>query len=345
MTNAFARQQTKLAGARRGQRDSQGGTGDGPNEFAVLIRLPDLNESRNKEKATETTVLIEQDGNPPTAPEPADQPSVEEQPSERGRETVDSDVDERGPVESEAQGARDKPPKYADTTVLRAVLQGAIAVALIGTFITVYVLIVDSGGSGTAEEPGGEITDGQGTAELPRGEFSIERSESADIAVVSPLVDDVYNRKSVGPNAPHERNSGGAARSPIDGSQAGTLNSTEQVEVGPENALSNRQQFGPPNRGHEGDSSRLEKRMIENSHCSDSSPPGQTVNEPAYKYPVTHPSTFQYPENYHTRLLDSPHPNGNREVLPASGQRGEYGEYDRHRSARLQPRMQPPPMR
>jgi hypothetical protein len=62
-----------------------------------------------------------------------------------------------------------------------------------------------------------------------------------------------------------------------------------------------------------------------------------------YSYPVTNPATFQYPVDYHERLLPRAPSLGTQSVQPAP--RGA-GLYDRSPStARLQPPIEPPPVR
>jgi hypothetical protein len=116
--------------------------------------------------------------------------------------------------------------------------------------------------------------------------------------------------------------------------------------MGADRAVSDRQRFGYPDRWQGQESSRPEEGAAEEFVGNESSSPGQNVNALRYRYPVTNPSTFQYPEAYHTRLLVSPDWNDNRTTSPASERRSEYGEQDWQPStARLQPRIQPPPIR
>jgi len=336
----------------------------------VLIRLPDLSESPKKEKATETTVLIEQDDALETVPEPVIQSSVETQSGGQRREEADPVVDDRSRVPASSTGVRDeshvrgeKPHVLEESGVLRVVLQAAIAVALIGTFITLYVLIVDGRDSGTVVEPGHEKTGDQGTSGLPDGGFPVQHSEPADIGIVPPAASDGHGQQSFGSifppegnvdtrdatsnlNRPHAK-TGGVAGPLVDGrSQTGSVNSTGQGQAGEDSALSDRQRFGLPSQGYEQDPSRPERNAADSFPGNDPSPPGQTVDASPYKYPVTKPSTFQYPEEYHMQLRPSPVLNDSGQFSPASGRRGEYTEYDRHHSsARLQPKIQPPPVR
>ena len=73
-------------------------------------------------------------------------------------------------------------------------------------------------------------------------------------------------------------------------------------------------------------------------------PPGEagTAGE-VYSYPVTNPTTFQYPPDYHERLQPHARSLESQNAWPApSG----AGLYDRPQTtARLQPPIEPPPMR
>jgi hypothetical protein len=59
-------------------------------------------------------------------------------------------------------------------------------------------------------------------------------------------------------------------------------------------------------------------------------------------YPATNPASYQYPADYHERLLSPPGTYGSPQNSPWSG---GAGDSQRPSTARLQPRIEPPPIR
>ncbi len=357
MTTAFAQRQTRPDEARRRQRNTREEPAGGRDEFAVLIRLPDLSEPPEEEEATDQSLLVKRGDAAATAPQPMVQRPVGKQ-LEKALAGVDDQERVRAEtkVSAETTDAYDDPPARTDTGVLRAVLQAAIAIALIGTFITVYVLIADRRSSGD----GDEVTGDRGSVESPAGEFPIERSEPADIAVIPALPDAEQNQRPSDPVFPRHgipdkpadpqvpATGTGRATGPLaDGrSHKEETGSSGQGGVGPRDAVSDFQRFGLPNREPARGLTGAEGNPAEDSRNTDPSPLAQTMNPPSYKYPVTDPSRFQYPEKYHTRIYISPDMNDAHGTSPASERRSGYGEYGRQqRAARLQPRIQPPSTR
>lgn len=324
----------------------------------MLIRLPDLNESPEKEKAIERTGRTDQDA-PAGAQEPGVKPSVDGERVEGERDDRKTRTLSRKRDPEATRGTQDEPSTQTETNLLRAVLQGAIAVALIGTFITVYVLIVDGRGS----DAGDEITGDQGAIGFPENESSIEQSEPGDFAIVPPISGAEPAEQSFDGTLPKDetpgfQNAPTTPRSPLVGTaratgrltegdqQSATPHSSRQVGVGPQDAVSGSQPSALPNQERKGGSAGAEKMSPPGYPSTGLSLPDQPENAPSYKYPVTKPSTYQYPKDYHTRLRGVADLNDARGTSSVSDRRSGYGGNGGQPStARLQPSIQPPSYR
>ena len=364
MTAATARHRTGSAGASRGKEDDRSETSNATNPIAVLIRLPDLNEPILKEKVPQVAAGPVEPGEMATGKaSPTAQPPVSEEPNDQAADAAalrtDRESETRAPEEEPTD---DDAATRSPVTVPRPVMQLAGVLALIGMFIGAYFAIV-GGGDGNVHEDNGDLPGDQSPVEW--AESSTEPTEPVDIAAAPPLDSNQQQELFAEPPVDH---TGSNLFEPMDTQEAKdppslTLEPEPSVVLEPQfeekmdladSALDGgswiqKDQFAgfgvDSSQGVEGPDATTQPEDRSDGIAQGIEAPqlGETVEVSPYKYPVTDPSNYQYPEDYHTMFQDSLDTSNTPGTSPGPSERGIYSPYPG--TARLRPPIDPPPVR
>lgn len=365
MTAATARHRTGSAGASRGREDDRSETSDATNAIAVLIRLPDLNEPASKEKTPQVAAGPIQPEDMATGdPSPVAQPPVSEEPDERATDVAtpradrepETSLPEEEPIDAEVA-------TRSVFTVPRPVMQLAGVLALIGMFIGAYFAIV-GGGDGNVNEDNGDLPGDQAPVDWAESP-STDPTEPVDISAAPPF--DNGQQQELFADTPVDE-TGSDLLEPMDTREARdppslTLEPEPSVVLEPQfeekmdladsvpdgGSWMQKDQFAgfgvDSSKGVEGPdaTTQPEDRSDGIAQGIEASQLGETVEVSPYKYPVTDPSNYQYPEDYHTMFQGSPDTSNAPGISPGPSERGIYGPYPG--TARLRPPIDPPPVR
>ncbi len=373
MTTAKSRRPATAAGPQRGASAKKSGRSHEP--IPVLIRLPELHlepesaeEDGFTEDASSTTIPLKaaplesaplESGPPPGSQAQVPQPGAS---AVGGRESV---------AAAGWPSFSGRLPSWSEFRVPRPALRGGIALGLVAVLVIAFLAI-----SGPPPKPGPPVAQGKGApaVELPApstegvppagppAQVGLAAPPAIDTAAGSaasaaPAKDAAKQKEDSTEEAPAAAATGGGGddnkQSPVDVAPSGEppaapAPAPEQPEATAlQQATATAAQERPPAPASAPDAGNPPSAPVP----ADTGPllPSEAASgEPgaageAYRYPVTNPATFQYPVDYHERLLPRVPSLGAQGVPPApSG----AGLSDRSPStARLQPPIEPPPVR
>jgi len=265
-------------------------------------------------------------------------------------------------------------PSWSEFRVPRPTLRGGIALGLVAVLVIAFLAI-----SGPSPKPGPPVAQGEGApaVELPAVELPAASTEgvppagpSVQVGLVAPPVIDTApgSAASAAPakdaakqkegsteEAPAAAARGGGGdnkQSPVDAAPAG--GPPAAPAPAPEQPEATALQQATATAAQERTASAAASDAVNKPSApvpadtgpllaSEAAPGEPGAAGEVVSYPVTNPATFQYPVDYHERLLRRAPSLGAQGVQPApSG----AGLYDRSPStARLQPPIEPPPVR
>jgi hypothetical protein len=254
-------------------------------------------------------------------------------------------------------------PPWSEFRVPRSALHGGLALGLVAILVIAFLAI-----SGGSPKPGPTLADGEmapvvtlpaaSTADVlppglpaPPGVPAPPAPEAAAgaAASASPVKDVAKQEEAPIEDSPKATAAGGGDAQPSPG---GTVESAES-SAAPARTPSQPKETAPQDRtGTAAPAPGPDSSSKPNAPAGIGSGSSLTSEAPAgdagaagevYSYPVTNPTTFQYPPDYHERLR--PHARS-MELQNAWPAPSGAGTYDRPPStARLQPPIEPPPMR
>jgi len=339
----------------------------------VLIRLPDLSEPASREKAPE---VADEQAEPVDMPiadaESAVQLPVSDDPGEQAPDEsprLDSEEPDIGPPEEKPNTIEDATPSVV--TVPRPVMQLAGVLALIGMLVAVYFAIVGGEARIVDEDEGGfagEQAPVASTDQSPPTELT-ESIESTDIALAPPLENDQQQELIINPPVTDPGSTFLEPESTLESDATADASTTDPTQS---------ETFDPPLE-EEADSSsgsdfwrkadRLDgigvdlndgqdelhktDALTQPEHRSDivhgltgqsqRELPNQTLDIVSDGYPLTDPSKYQYPEDYHTMFPVSSEANNSQEAtLRRPSERSRNDQYPG--TARLRSPIEAPPI-
>lgn len=373
MTTAPARQKARSAGGSRGQEDNRSERPDATNPIAVLIRLPDLSEPASKEKTPDmANGLVEPDDMAIVQAESSVQPPVSEEPIDQATEAAVLSTDEEpdaGPPEEEPKATEAAAQRVV--TMPRPVMQLAGVLALIAIVIAAYFAIVGGEGS-IVDEDESKLAADQAHDAWPGPSPSTEPTEPADIALSPPLENDQQQELFVDSSTSQSdpvflepadtRGAEATAEASTMGpEQTGMLDLPLGEDADRADSLSGSDSWMHDDRleGFGVDVSHRQKETEETEETDvrvqpeapsdgiaqvpETLPLERTVDTSPHGYPVTDPSTYQYPEDYHTKFQAFQDSSSLQGALRRPSERSIYSEAPG--TARLRPPIEPPPVR
>jgi hypothetical protein len=359
MTTTIARQQPSTPSGQA----ADSGTAGTNDPVPVLIRLPDLSEALASAETSQVSPTAERNLKFQTPLAPATPPSataaVVHRPDEARNTIVDASIPEQDgqstPAKSPAMASGVAAP-WSRFPVPRPVVHTAVAVGLLGILILAYLAIVGGGDSSrevAGDKPAGidaldssfthdhstvhedESPDAHGAPLLPAESQKATSSppsaatavELSDLEAPAASTTDVKDKEEIeAPSFPEP---------PVENPPAAADRSLQEPEQGADEPGDVRQPgipFGPP-----------QEDLPEAPAAADFANSGSVDQPSAGSYPVTNPATFQYPADYHERLGFQTEASPGQPSSPRTDGSGDYGWQPS--TARLQPRIDPPPIR
>lgn len=357
MTTAKTRRPATAAGAQRGTSAKKSGKASEP--IPVLIRLPELRIEREPKADIEVTAA---EAAPPVAfpllAAPTDAVSPPALPAESPWPEAGAAVTEE-PTSAAVPSLPWRRPSWSEFRVPQWALRGGIALGLTAVLVIAYFAI-----AGRSPKSDPAVSDDQMTfpADMPlaiipaaglpappgaqpkpsapggiaNDKDAAGKPEKAKAAIEEPL-DAARSSLSQAPQRPAEAatspaSPAGQPQTPISSQEATSQDPTKTAAaIGEQDAGRAEPAPGPAD-------ADTRSPLIAGTPAGDAGVAGDV-----YRYPVTDPATFQYPPDYHVRLQGQTRDGASPDAWAApSG----AGQYDRQPStARLQPRIEPPPTR
>ncbi|HPM80441.1 MAG TPA: hypothetical protein PLF81_07055 [Candidatus Anammoximicrobium sp.] len=357
MTTAKTRRPATAAGPPRGVRQTKSGTAHEP--IPILIRLPELqaepepradNEAVTAEAGPRATIPLL-----PTPMDPGPRPaSSAESPRPNAgaaRGEIASDAAMPPPHRRRLSWSRLRPPRWA--------VRGGTALALLAVLVIAYSAIVGPSPKSNSAVAEGEMTSDEilPPSGLPAVGLPAPPAPAAqETAAIPPTSGDAAQdvakeeRQPTAKPANEAGGNGGQAEPPsADAAKAAapsadqTATSSPQEEPVPQDPTGPAAAAGGLNLGGQANVPAPAAADTPLPLTSGTPQHDTGAGVDAHHYPVTDPATFQYPPDYHLRLPGQARGSESLNAWPApSG----AGQADREPiTARLQPRIEPPPVR
>lgn len=339
--------------SRQGRSDQAGNY----DSFLVLIRLPALAE------ASQAAASPAPDRRSPESG-PAAAVSTVTATSSAASGGIESETPRASAAEPAWASSRSREPNaWSRYQVARLLGQVAAAALMVGLFVAAYLLLsggrnLTPGENGGAPETAGKDpgqtngavkTDGEKQdlpeppsadsedSRKPADEGAGSKSEPAAVLPPAPQLTDVTPKAQDPADKPPP--AGSTGNLPLDPSGV--------REPGPDRASRDANPLARDTKSPDNPPAGGQWPPLVGPRTQPAPGPDARRQEPTdgarFPYPVTDPGTYKYPVNYHEQLQAQPGLRAS-EGAPA-GTNGGAGSYQLPSTARLQPRMDPPPMR
>jgi len=327
-----------------------------------LIRLPELHLELEP-TADRGRIEDTSRGTIPLMAAPADSGPPPGSQADESRPAPSASVGGESAAAGENAPARWRPPPWSAFRVPRSAFRGGIALGLVAVLVIAFLAIL-----GPSPKPGSAVAQGESTPAVALPAASAENVPPAGLPAQAGLPAPPAPDTAAGAAAPAapakdaaKQEEGSTEEAPAAAATGGDDNQPSSVDAaasgGPPAAPAPAPDQ-PEARAPQEQAGTAAPVSAPDSGNKPSAPaPADTgpllTSEPApgdpgsagevHSYPVTNPTTFQYPPDYHERLLPHARSTGTQNFQPApSG----AGLYDRSPStARLQPPIEPPPVR
>lgn len=357
MTTAKTRRPATAAGPPRGVRQTKSGIAHEP--IPILIRLPEL-QAEPEPRADNEAVTAEAGPRAaipllPTPMVPGPRPaSIAESPRPNAgaaRGETASDAAMPPPNRRRLSWSRLRPPRWA--------VRGGTALALLAVLVFAYSAIVGPSRKSNSAVAEGEMTSDEilPPSGLPAVGLPAPPAPAAqETAAISPTSGDAAQgvaqeeKQPAAKPANEAGGNGGKAEPPSENTAKSTAPSTDptstsspQEESVPQDPTRPAAAAGRLNLGGQANAPAPTAADTPLPLTSGSPQRDTDAGVDAHNYPMTDPATFQYPPDYHLRLQGQAR---GPESLNAWPVPHGAGQSDREPiTARLQPRIEPPPVR